>query len=66
MCRSKFDIGDLGDRRSSRSTPFGESILDSAMFQVSICNLAILYGDQFKQNYIGEDIVEEKQQQVAY
>ena len=61
----KFTFGHFADRGSSRSTPLLESVLDSAKFHLSICNLAILYGDQFEQNLIGEDIVEEEQQQAA-
>ena len=66
MSWKKFTFGHFADRGSSRSTPLLESVLDSANFHLSICNLAILYGDQFEQNFIGgEDIVEEEQQQAA-
>jgi len=62
----KFTFGDLADRGSSRSTPLRESVMDSAKFHLSICNMAILHGDQFEQNLIGgEGIVEEEQQQAA-
>jgi len=62
----KFTFGHFAHRGSSRSTPLRGLVLDSAKFHLSICNLAILYSDQFEQNLIGgEGIVEEEQQQAA-